>query len=85
MDALDMPSRRDADACLLVIPARRRSTRLPEKLLLRETGKTVLQHTFEAACGLLRRPAVCGVQMPSSLRPTILKLRPRLGDLVPPW
>lgn len=35
--------------CLLVIPARRRSTRLPDKMLLRETGKTLLQHTFEAA------------------------------------
>lgn len=33
----------------IVIPARLASTRLPEKLLLRETGKTVLQHTFEAA------------------------------------
>ena len=36
--------------CVLVIPARRRSTRLPDKMLLRDTGKTVLQHTFEAAC-----------------------------------
>ncbi|GAB5403195.1 MAG: 3-deoxy-manno-octulosonate cytidylyltransferase [Aureliella sp.] len=33
----------------IVIPARLASTRLPEKLLLRETGKTVLQHTHEAA------------------------------------
>ncbi len=40
----------------IVIPARLASTRLPEKLLLRETGKTVLQHTFEAA-SLARRPA----------------------------
>jgi 3-deoxy-manno-octulosonate cytidylyltransferase (CMP-KDO synthetase) len=39
-----------SEKCLLVIPARRRSTRLPDKMLLRETGKTVLQHTFEAAC-----------------------------------
>lgn len=37
------------DRCVLVIPARRRSTRLPDKLLLRDTGKTVIQHTFEAA------------------------------------
>jgi len=37
------------EKCLLVIPARRRSTRLPDKLLLRQTGKTVLQHTYEAA------------------------------------
>jgi 3-deoxy-manno-octulosonate cytidylyltransferase (CMP-KDO synthetase) len=33
----------------IVIPARLASTRLPRKLLLRETGKTVLQHTWEAA------------------------------------
>lgn len=46
-----LPSR----TCTLVIPARRRSTRLPDKLLLRETGMTVLQHTYEAACQA-RRP-----------------------------
>ncbi|MGN6544630.1 MAG: 3-deoxy-manno-octulosonate cytidylyltransferase [Aureliella sp.] len=40
----------------IVIPARLASTRLPEKLLLRETGKTVLQHTYEAAC-MARRPS----------------------------
>jgi len=39
-----------AQQCVLVIPARRRSTRLPNKLLLRQTGKTVLQHTYETAC-----------------------------------
>ncbi len=33
----------------IVIPARLSSSRLPEKLLLRETGKSVLQHTHEAA------------------------------------
>jgi 3-deoxy-manno-octulosonate cytidylyltransferase (CMP-KDO synthetase) len=33
----------------IVIPARLHSTRLPEKLLLRETGKTLIQHTYEAA------------------------------------
>lgn len=35
--------------CRIVIPARLASTRLPEKLLRRAGGKTVLQHTFEAA------------------------------------
>ena len=40
---------RHSNRCLLVIPARRNSTRLPDKLLLRDTGKTVLQHTYEAA------------------------------------
>ncbi len=34
----------------VVIPARYASTRLPRKMLLRETGKTLLQHTYEAAC-----------------------------------
>ena len=34
----------------VVIPARLSSTRLPEKLLLRAGGKSVLQHTYEAAC-----------------------------------
>lgn len=32
-----------------VIPARLHSTRLPGKLLLNETGKTLIQHTWEAA------------------------------------
>ncbi len=41
---------RQNQKCVLIIPARRHSTRLPDKLLLRQTGKTVLQHTFEAAC-----------------------------------
>lgn len=33
----------------IVIPARLASTRLPRKLLLSETGKSVLQHTYESA------------------------------------
>jgi 3-deoxy-manno-octulosonate cytidylyltransferase (CMP-KDO synthetase) len=33
----------------VVIPARYASTRLPRKMLLRDTGKTLLQHTYEAA------------------------------------
>ena len=33
----------------IVIPARLASTRLPRKLLLNETGKSVLQHTYESA------------------------------------
>src|SRR5882724_11545696 len=39
----------------VVIPARYASTRLPRKMLLRETGKTFLQHTYEAACAA-RKP-----------------------------
>ena len=34
---------------LIVIPARLESTRLPKKLLLAKTGKTLIQHTYEAA------------------------------------
>ncbi len=34
----------------IVIPARIGSTRLPEKMLLDETGKTLVQHTWENAC-----------------------------------
>ena len=34
----------------IVIPARFASTRLPGKLLLADTGKPVIQHTYERAC-----------------------------------
>ena len=34
-----------------IIPARLQSTRLPNKLLLQETGKPLIQHTFEAVQG----------------------------------
>ncbi len=40
----------------VVIPARFGSTRLPRKMLLRQTGKTLLQHTYEAAIAA-KRPA----------------------------
>ena len=44
---------------LIVIPARLHSTRLPRKLLLRDTGKTLLQHTYEAACSARLPRQVC--------------------------
>src|SRR5688500_6857651 len=40
----------------VVIPARYASTRLPGRMRLRETGRTLLQHTYEAACAA-RKPA----------------------------
>jgi 3-deoxy-manno-octulosonate cytidylyltransferase (CMP-KDO synthetase) len=43
---------------VLAIPARRRSTRLPDKMLLRETGQTMLLHTSEVACQARRPEAV---------------------------
>jgi 3-deoxy-manno-octulosonate cytidylyltransferase (CMP-KDO synthetase) len=44
--------------CHIVIPARLASTRLPRKLLLAETGKPLIQHTYEAA---LKAKTVAGV------------------------
>ncbi|QEG34541.1 3-deoxy-manno-octulosonate cytidylyltransferase [Bythopirellula goksoeyrii] len=41
--------RKSNEKCILVIPARRQSTRLRDKMLLRETGKTLLEHTYSAA------------------------------------
>lgn len=43
-----------------IIPARLGSTRLPGKVLLRETGKPLIQHVFEAVCrsGALSRVVV---------------------------
>jgi len=43
----------------IVIPARLASTRLPRKLLLRETGKSVLQHTYEAASRASKPLGIC--------------------------
>ena len=43
----------------LVIPARLASTRLPRKLLLNETGKSLIQHTYEAAQRALLPQGMC--------------------------
>lgn len=43
----------------IVIPARLHSTRLPQKLLLRETGKSLIQHTYEAASRARLPSGVC--------------------------
>lgn len=43
----------------VIIPARLESTRLPRKLLLAETGKTVLQHTYESASQATRPTGIC--------------------------
>ncbi len=43
---------------VIIIPARLASTRLPRKLLLRDTGKTVLQHTYESASQSQKASAV---------------------------
>lgn len=43
----------------IVIPARLASTRLPRKLLLSETGKPLIQHTYEAAGRATRPMGLC--------------------------
>ncbi len=43
----------------IVIPARLASTRLPRKLLLCETGKPLIQHTYEAARRATRPDGIC--------------------------
>ncbi|MEX0978297.1 MAG: 3-deoxy-manno-octulosonate cytidylyltransferase [Pirellulales bacterium] len=50
-----IPQLRVHSTSYVVIPARLASTRLPRKLLLAETGKTLLEHTYEAASGA-RKP-----------------------------
>lgn len=45
-----MTERNSGLKAAIVIPARLESTRLPRKLLLNETGKTLLEHTYRAAC-----------------------------------
>jgi 3-deoxy-manno-octulosonate cytidylyltransferase (CMP-KDO synthetase) len=43
----------------IIIPARLASTRLPRKLLLRETGKSLIQHTYESAKRSARAAGLC--------------------------
>ncbi len=52
---LQTPNLRVHCSSFVVIPARLESTRLPRKLLLRETGKSLIQHT-SAAARQARRP-----------------------------
>ncbi len=43
----------------IVIPARLKSTRLPRKLLLRQTGRSLIQHTYEAAQRATKPLGIC--------------------------
>ena len=45
-------------AALIVIPARLESTRLPRKMLLAETGRPLIEHTYRAASGSQAATAV---------------------------
>jgi 3-deoxy-manno-octulosonate cytidylyltransferase (CMP-KDO synthetase) len=57
--AQSVPKLRVHCSSQIVIPARLASTRLPGKLLLRETGKSLIQHTYEAALHARRPIGVC--------------------------
>jgi 3-deoxy-manno-octulosonate cytidylyltransferase (CMP-KDO synthetase) len=53
------PRLRIRSTSFVVIPARLASSRLPRKLLLSETGKPLVQHTYEAASGAARPMGMC--------------------------
>lgn len=53
------PKLRVRSSTQVIIPARLASTRLPRKLLLRETGKSLIQHTYEAAQSASRPLGIC--------------------------
>ncbi|MBN2580079.1 MAG: 3-deoxy-manno-octulosonate cytidylyltransferase [Pirellulales bacterium] len=54
-----MEQERKNSRSYLVIPARWASTRLPRKLLLRETGQPLIRHTYEAARTARRPSGIC--------------------------
>jgi 3-deoxy-manno-octulosonate cytidylyltransferase (CMP-KDO synthetase) len=56
---MDGSNRLPEQPSYIIIPARLHSTRLPRKLLLRETGKSLIQHTYEAARRAKRPRGVC--------------------------
>ncbi len=59
MPAPGLVSRRIALRSYLIIPARMASTRLPRKMLLRETGKSLIEHTYEAARRAKKPSGIC--------------------------
>ena len=56
----------------IIIPARMASTRLPRKLLLRETGKPLIQHTYEAALQAKLPSGVCVATDHEEIRAAVL-------------
>ncbi|MCC9604419.1 3-deoxy-manno-octulosonate cytidylyltransferase [Blastopirellula sp. JC732] len=56
----------------VIIPARLQSTRLPHKMLLAETGKPLIQHTYEAAVDALRPEKVIVATDHPSIRDAVL-------------
>jgi len=68
----------ESPPCVVVIPARFGSTRLPQKMLLRDTGKPLLQYTYEAACAADRPDAV----VVATDHPQIARVVERFGGTV---
>ncbi len=58
-DLTSCPALGEKSRSTIVIPARLASTRLSRKLLLRETGKSVLQHTYESASQAKLPSGIC--------------------------
>ena len=56
---------------IIIIPARYASTRLPRKLLLCETGKPLIQHTYEAAQRASLPESVCVACDHEEIRATV--------------
>jgi 3-deoxy-manno-octulosonate cytidylyltransferase (CMP-KDO synthetase) len=54
-----MSADRSGLASYIVIPARLKSTRLARKLLLRETGRPLIQHTYESAQRARKPRGIC--------------------------
>ncbi|UUO05605.1 3-deoxy-manno-octulosonate cytidylyltransferase [Blastopirellula sp. J2-11] len=63
----------------VIIPARLASTRLPHKMLLAETGKPLIQHTYEAAIEALRPEKVVIATDHPSIRDAVLAFG---GDVI---
>lgn len=53
------PKLRIRSTSFVVIPARLASTRLPRKMLLKQTGKSLIRHTYEAAQRATRPAGIC--------------------------
>lgn len=55
----------------IVIPARLKSTRLPRKMLLCDTGKSLIQHTWESASKAIKPSGICVATDHDEIRKTV--------------
>jgi len=66
------PKLRVRSTSFIVIPARLASSRLERKLLLRATGKPLIQHTYEAASRARRPAGICVAADHAEIYDTVL-------------